>query len=103
MDRHTDEQKGTINLITTLDSQKSTTNVSVGGIKTNALIDNTGANISVMNKQFLNKTPYSTNSLKPSDIESVIAVNGNHVKVLGKLELSITIGTKIFITVVYEF
>jgi hypothetical protein len=49
MVRHKDEQKGTINLTTTLDSEKNTTHVPVGGFKTNALID-TGANISVVNK-----------------------------------------------------
>ena len=34
---HKDEQKGTINLTTILDSMKSTTHVSVGGAKTNVL------------------------------------------------------------------
>jgi len=49
MDRHKDEQKCNINLTTTLDSEKSTTHVSVDGAKTNVLID-TGAHISVVNK-----------------------------------------------------
>ena len=78
-------------MIATLDADKSTTQVSVGGTKTYALID-TGANISVVNKKFLDKTLYSKTSLRPSSIRSVIAVNGNHVRVLGKLDMSITIG-----------
>lgn len=63
----------------------------MGGSKTFALID-TGANLSVMSKQFLDKTPYSTRFSQPSIIRSVKAVNGEHVKVLGKLDILITIG-----------
>ncbi|CAG2203607.1 unnamed protein product [Mytilus edulis] len=82
------------------DAKKSTTKVSVGGTRTCALVD-TGANISVMSKQFFLRTPYSTHKLEPPDITSVIAVNGNHVKVLGKVNISVTIGNRNFRASIY--
>lgn len=70
--------------ITSLDSEKCTTQVTLGDIKTKALID-TGANISVMNINFLSNTTYADKALSPSHVKQVLAANGNHVKVLGKI------------------
>ncbi|CAG2227696.1 unnamed protein product [Mytilus edulis] len=54
-----------------------------------------------MSKQFFLRTPYSTHKLEPPDITSVIAVNGNHVKVLGKVNISVTIGNRNFRASIY--
>ena len=67
----------------------------MGSTKTNALVD-TGADISVMSKQFLNKTGFTHGQLKPASCKTIIAVNGQHVRILGKIQLCISIQNKSF-------
>lgn len=67
----------------------------MGSTKTNALVD-TGADISVMSKQFLNKTGFTHGQLKPTSCKTIIAVNGQHVRILGKIQLCISIQNKSF-------
>lgn len=78
-----------------MDSEKCTTQVTLGDTKTKALID-TGANISVINKNSLSTTTYADKALNPSHVKQVLAANGNHVKVLGKISIDVTIGSRSF-------
>lgn len=73
-----------------MDSEKCTTQVTLGDTKTKALID-TGAN-----KNFLSTTTYADKALNPSHVKQVLAANGNHVKVLGKISIDVTIGSRSF-------
>jgi predicted aspartyl protease len=69
--------------------------VYVGNTKTNALVD-TGADFSVMSKQFLDKTGFTRGQLKPASCKTTIAANGQHARILGKIQLSISIQNKHF-------
>ncbi|KAJ8320703.1 hypothetical protein KUTeg_002290 [Tegillarca granosa] len=80
-----------------MDSEKCTTQITIGGVKTNALID-TGANISVIHQDFLRRTSYATTQYEKSENSSVIAANGNHVQILGKIKLCVTFGNSNFYT-----
>ncbi|CAC5373433.1 unnamed protein product [Mytilus coruscus] len=79
---------------------KCTTYVTIGTTRTKALID-TGANISVMNRNLLDKTSYAKVPLQPGAMKQVIAANGNHVQVLGKLSITLHIGNKQFTQTVH--
>ncbi|VDI26645.1 Hypothetical predicted protein, partial [Mytilus galloprovincialis] len=70
------------------DSDKCTTYVTIGTTRTKALID-TGANISVINRNLLDRTSYAKVPLQPGAMKQVIAANGNHVQVLGKLSITL--------------
>jgi len=74
---------------TNMVKDKSTTLVYVGNTKTNALVD-TGADTSVMRKQFLDKTGFTNGQLEPASCKTIIAVNGQHVRILGKIQLCIS-------------
>lgn len=86
--------------VTSLDSAKCTTQVYIKGTRTKALID-IGANISVVSREFLNKTQYADEKFKPGNMRQVVAVNGNTVTVLEKIDICITIGTNDFLQTVH--
>ena len=75
--------------------QKITILVSVGGRKTQALVD-TGASISCCATSYLKKTSLKNSKLKPCDLQEIVGVGGEKHKVLGQIELPLLIsGVKI--------
>lgn len=49
----------------------------------------------------MNKTQYADEKLKPGNMRQVVAVNGNTVTVLEKIDICITIGTNDFLQTVH--
>ena len=80
--------KISVNVVSSL--QENTILITVGGKKTRCLVD-TGAQISIASLEFLKKTNIKVSALKPADIHEIIGVGNEHHKVLGILEIPITI------------
>ena len=77
----------TISLIAPL--QKNTVLVQVGRCKTSALVD-TGAAISCISKSLIDKSGMKF-TLKAASLTHVLGVGGEHIKVLGKLQIPVKI------------
>ena len=85
--------KRSVNVVSPM--QENTILVTIGGKKTRGLID-TGAQISIASLEFLKKTDIKISSLKPADVNEIVGVGNEHHKVLGTLEIPISIsGIKI--------
>ncbi|CAC5379946.1 unnamed protein product [Mytilus coruscus] len=54
-----------------------------------------------MNRNLLDKTSYAKVPLQPGAMKQVIAANGNHVQVLGKLSITLHVGNKKFTKTVH--
>ncbi|CAG2187385.1 unnamed protein product [Mytilus edulis] len=75
--------------------QQNTIDVIIDKRKTHGLID-TGASISIINKELLDKTGYAQDRLKPPTYLKIKGVSGQKLNVLGKIEIDIMIDGKIF-------
>lgn len=64
--------------------------MNVGGQNVRALLD-TGASISVMSSNFLNKTNYRSAKLIKPQHQKIKGVTGNYLKVLGMLDINLEI------------
>lgn len=85
--------KKSVNVISSM--QENTILISVGGKKARCLVD-TGAQISIASLDFLRKTNLKISSLKSADIHEIVGVGNEHHRVLGILEIPISIsGIKI--------
>ncbi|MEW8547939.1 MAG: reverse transcriptase domain-containing protein [Candidatus Thiodiazotropha sp.] len=74
---------------------KNTILTTVGGRKTQALID-TGASISCVSKLFLTKTSYHNSELNPCELKEIVGVGGEKHSILGQKEIDILVsGVKI--------
>lgn len=62
--------------------------MNVGGQNVRALLD-TGASISVMSSNFLNKTSYHSAKLIKPQHQKIKGVTGNYLKVLGMLDTNL--------------
>lgn len=69
---------------------KNTIPIWVGGRNTSALIDS-GASVTIINKDFLAKTQYAQNWLLPPNFRSVKGTSGKLLPVLGQIDLEILI------------
>ncbi|CAG2233953.1 unnamed protein product [Mytilus edulis] len=92
-DRHRDNDCAEVGFTTPL--QQNTIDVIIDKRKTHGLID-TGASISIINKELLDKTGYAQNRLKPPTYLKIKGVSGQKLNVLGKIEIDIMIDGKIF-------
>lgn len=72
---------------------KNTIPVHVGGRTTSALIDS-GASVTIINKEFFKKTHYASHQLSPPAFQSVKGASGKLLPVLGQIQLEITINGK---------
>lgn len=68
---------------------KNTIPVHVGGRTTSALIDS-GASVTIINKEFFKKTHYASHQLSPPAFQSVKGASGKLLPVLGQIQLEIT-------------
>ncbi|CAG2214165.1 unnamed protein product [Mytilus edulis] len=93
IDRHRDNDCAEVGFTTPL--QQNTIDVIIDKRKTHGLID-TGASISIINKELLDKTGYAQNRLKPPTYLKIKGVSGQKLNVLGKIEIDIMIDGKIF-------
>ena len=72
---------------------KNMVNVSINGIKSNALCD-TGATVSCISKQFFEKAFSAQKpNINPCQIKSIIGVGGTHHPVLGAVQVDVKFGT----------
>lgn len=72
---------------------KNTIPVWIGGRNTSALIDS-GASVTIINKEFLAKTQYAQIRLLPPTFRSVKGASGKLLPVLGQIDLEIFINGK---------
>ena len=84
----TNNAEMSVNVVSSM--QENTILITVGGKKTWCLVD-TGAQISIASSEFLEKTNIDVSSLKCADIHEIVGVGNEHHKVLGILEIPITI------------
>ena len=74
---------------------KNTILVSVGGRKTQALVD-TGASISCVSTSFLNKTSFQNSKLSKCNLQEIVGVGGEKHKIIGQIEIPLLLsGAKI--------
>ena len=84
----TNSAKMSVNVVSSM--QENTILITVGGKKTRCLVDR-GAQISIASLEFLKKTNINASSLKCADIHEIVGVGNDQYKVLGILEIPITI------------
>ena len=96
---NTNSAKMSVNVVSSL--QENTILITVGGKKTRCLVD-TGAQISIASLEFLKKTNINVSSLKCADIHEIVGVGNEHHKVLGILEIPITISGSITIFIFWN-
>lgn len=72
---------------------RNTTEVHIGDKKTFALVD-TGASISVVSKEFFDKTCYAKSQMHESKYNVIKGVGGDRLLVLGRVVLEVKIGGK---------
>ena len=83
-----------LGLTTTL-QPRNTLSVHIGMKRTKALLD-TGAQISLASHAFFQNSEFSNTELLAPDYDVVRGVSGNHLPILGKIQLPIDIENKIF-------
>lgn len=69
---------------------KNTVPIQIGGRNTSALVDS-GASVSIINRDFLGKTSYANDELLPPEFNSVKGASGRLLPVIGKLNADIFI------------